>query len=97
MSDLRYLYIVLPNKNTMDTEKEINEKIMKITMVIQENYPELSKYLNEMPVTIPVDNNPEVNVKALTKYYDTLLTLFRNYVAEHQLQNANRGNNNHHL
>ncbi len=81
----------------METEKEINEKIMKVTMVIQENYPELSKYLNEMPVTIPIDSNPEMNVQALTKYYDTLLTLFRNYVAEHQLQNANRASNNHHL
>ena len=81
----------------METEKEINEKIMKVTMVIQENYPELSKYLNEMPVTIPIDSNPEMNVQALTKYYDTLLTLFRNYVAEHQLQNANRASNNHRL
>jgi len=81
----------------METEKEINDKIMKITMVIQENYPELSKYLNEMPVTIPIDSNPEVNVLALSKYYETLLTLFRNYVAEHQLQNANRTYRNHHL
>jgi len=81
----------------METEKEINEKIMKVTMVIQENYPELSKYLNEMPVTIPIDSNPEMNVQALSKYYDTLLTLFRNYVAEHQLQNANRASKNHHL
>ena len=81
----------------METEKEINDKIMKITMVIQENYPELSKYLNEMPVTIPIDSNPEVNVQALSKYYETLLTLFRNYVAEHQLQNANRTFRNHHL
>jgi len=83
--------------STMETEKEINDKIMKITMVIQENYPELSKYLNEMPVTIPIDSNPEVNVLALSKYYETLLTLFRNYVAEHQLQNANRTYRNHHL
>jgi hypothetical protein len=69
----------------METEVEINAKIMKITMVIQENYPELSKYLNEMPITIPVDNRPEVNLKNLEKYYQTLLNLFRKYVAEHQL------------
>ncbi len=69
----------------METEEEINAKILKITMVIQENYPELSKYLNEMPITIPVDNRPEVNIKNLQKYYETLLNLFRKYVAEHQL------------
>ena len=49
----------------METEEEINAKILKITMVIQENYPELSKYLNEMPVTIPIDSNPKMNVKNL--------------------------------
>lgn len=81
----------------METEQELNTKIMKITMVIQENYPELSKFLNEMPVTIPTENHPQVTVNNLQKYYDSLLTLFRNYVAEHQLINANRSNNNHHL
>lgn len=81
----------------METEEELNAKIMKVTMVIQENYPELSKYLNEMPITLPVDTHPEVNIKNLQKYYDSLLTLFRNYVAEHQLINVNRRSDNHHL
>jgi hypothetical protein len=81
----------------METEEELNAKIIKITMVIHDNYPELSKYLNEMPVTIPIDNHPEVNIKNLQKYYDSLITWFRNYVAEHQLINANRNSNNHHL
>ena len=81
----------------MGTEEDINSKILKITMVIHENYPELSKYLNEMPVTIPIDSHPEVNQKNLEKYYETLLSLFRNYVAEHQLINSNRKSDNHHL
>lgn len=81
----------------METEEELNAKIMKITMVIQENYPELSKFLNEMPVTIPIDNHPKVNIINLQKYYDSLLNLFRKYVAEHQLVNSNRSSNNHHL
>lgn len=81
----------------METIEELNAKIIKITMVIQDNYPELSKYLNEMPVTIPVDDRPEINRKNLEKYYESLLTLFRNYVAEHQLINSNRNSNNHHL
>lgn len=81
----------------METEEEINAKILKVTMVIQENYPELSKYLNEMPITIPIDSNPEINVKNLQKYYDTLLTLFRNYVAEHQLNYINQRSGSGHL
>lgn len=81
----------------METEDEINAKILKITMVIQENYPELSKYLNEMPITIPVDSRPEVNVKNLQKYYDSLVTLFRKYVAEHQLNYINQRSGSGHL
>lgn len=81
----------------METEAEINAKIMKLTMVIQENYPELSKYISEMPINLPVDNNPEVNIKNLQKYYDTLLGWFRNYVAEHQLNYINQRNGQGHL
>lgn len=79
----------------MISDIDINEKILKITMAIKDNYPELSKYLNEMPVTIPNENHPEVNQKNLEKYYDSLVTLFRNYVAEHQLTNCNRSTNEH--
>ncbi|WP_395066861.1 hypothetical protein [Flavobacterium sp.] len=81
----------------METEEEINAKILKITMVIHDNYPELSKYLNEMPITVPIDKNPEINVKNLHKYYDSLLTLFRNYVAEHQLNYINQRTKSGHL
>lgn len=81
----------------METEEAINAKIFKVTMVIQENYPELSKYLNEMPITIPIDSRPEVNVQHLQKYYDTLVSLFRNYVAEHQLNYINQRSRSGHL
>jgi hypothetical protein len=81
----------------METEDEINAKILKITMVIHENYPELSKYLNEMPITVPIDSRPEVNVKNLHKYYDSLVTLFRKYVAEHQLNYINQRSGSGHL
>lgn len=74
----------------METEAEINAKIMKLTMVISENYPELMKYLNEMPITIPIDSNPEINTKNLQKYHDNLLDIFRKYVAEHQLNYINQ-------
>ncbi len=81
----------------METEEEINAKILKVTMVIHENYPELSKYLNEMPITIPIDRNPKMNVKNLEKYYDSLVNLFRKYVAEHQLIYINQHKNTGHL
>ena len=63
----------------MQTEKEWNAKILAITMLIQEKHPELSKYLAEMPVTIPDENHPEVNIKALKDYYDSLDSLIKRY------------------
>ncbi|WP_309641158.1 hypothetical protein [Flavobacterium sp.] len=70
----------------MKTEKELNEAILKITMAIRDNYPELSKYLNEMPVTIPISENPEINLKNLQDYFNSLDTLFRKYVINHNIK-----------
>ena len=70
----------------MKTEKELNNDILKITMAIRDNFPELSKYLNEMPVTIPVSNNPEINRKNLQDYFNSLDALFRKYVINHNIK-----------
>jgi hypothetical protein len=61
----------------METEKELNAKIMAITMQINEKHPELSKFLAEMPVTIPNENNPEVGIKSLKEYYESLNKLIK--------------------
>jgi len=70
----------------MKTEKELNNDILKITMAIRDNFPELSKYLNEMPVTIPVSNNQEINLKNLQDYFNSLNALFRKYVINHNIK-----------
>ena len=67
----------------MKTEAELNKNILKITMTIRNEFPELIKYLNEMPVTIPSDESPEINKKALQDYYDSLLDLLRKYAPNH--------------
>ena len=73
----------------MNTLDEINEKIAKMTAAIQENYPDLATYLKDMP--------EENDVEKRTAYYDSLLAKFREYVTDHQLQNANRKYKDHHL
>ncbi len=67
----------------MESEKELNSKIMEITMTIKEKYPELYEHLGEMPVTIPDTENPEINVKNLRAYYDSLKSLVKNYEHDH--------------
>jgi quercetin dioxygenase-like cupin family protein len=56
----------------MKTELELNAKIMAITMKIMEKHPELSELLNEMPITIPNVSNPDINIKLLEEYYESL-------------------------
>lgn len=68
----------------MKTEKELNSDILKLIMVINEKHPELSKYINEMQVTLPDRAMPEINVKHLQNYYDSLNDLLNKYVANHK-------------
>lgn len=68
----------------MKTEKEINDAILKITMKIRNDYPELSKYLSEMPVTIPDDSNPDINIKILQDYYKSLENILKKYIPNHR-------------
>ncbi len=66
-----------------DTEKDWNSKILKVTMMIREEFPELSKFLNEMPVTIPNEKHPKVDLENLKKYYDSLILILNKYRLEH--------------
>lgn len=59
----------------MKTEKELNAKIMSITNKIRENRPELIKYLDEMPITIPNGSDPEITRKILMDYIESLKNL----------------------
>jgi hypothetical protein len=62
-------------KKFMINRNELNEDILKITQLNNDKYPELSKFIEEMPVTIPNKNTPEVNVITFGK----LLQFFINY------------------
>ena len=77
----------------MRTEKEITEAIGKLTFEIREKYPEISKYLNEMPVTNPNEEHPEMNVKVLKDYYDNLVIMMKRYSAEHEPSTAEEKEN----
>lgn len=67
----------------MKTEKQYNADILKITLYIQEKYPELSKYINEFPVSNPDVENPEINVTHLANYYDSLINVLKKYAPTH--------------
>ncbi len=67
----------------MKTESQLNADILKITLIIREKYPELSKFISEMPITIPDIESPEINVKILQDYYDSLDSMMKKYGKSH--------------
>jgi len=66
-----------------DAEADLNSKILKITLTINEQYPELSKYIEEMPVTIPNEENPDITINNLKSYYESLSLMVNKYKLEH--------------
>ncbi len=63
--------------------EELNSKILEITMRIKNNYPELSKYIEEMPITIPNEEHPTITLKKLKTYLDSLNSILDQYLLEH--------------
>ncbi len=66
-----------------EAEKELNSKILKITLMINDHYPELSKYLEEMPDTIPDKKKSEITLKNLSSYYESLNSILKKYKSDH--------------
>ncbi|TDP60927.1 hypothetical protein [Flavobacterium dankookense] len=70
----------------MSSKDTLNSNILAITLKINNQYPELSKFLNEMPATIPNQENPEVNNHSLEQYYNSLVDLLKEYKETHQVK-----------
>lgn len=66
-----------------EIEKDLNAKILKVTMTIKEHYPELVGFLEEMPETIPDEKDPEITLKNLSAYYESLNSMLSKYKLEH--------------
>ncbi len=73
----------------MKNEEQWNKAILDITLKINSEFPELSKYISEMPVTIPDVEDPQINIKNLKEYYNSLDTLMKKYTNNHHSENEN--------
>ena len=72
----------LKRKEHEDIERDLNLKIMLVTTEIKDHYPELIKFLDEIPVTIPDEKNMEITLKNLKSYYDSLSSMLNKYILE---------------
>lgn len=63
--------------------KELMDKILSVTLIITEKFPELSKFLSETP-RLEVDyENPEISSNHLRDYYESLNSILNKYKLEH--------------
>tara|TARA_R110002072_G_scaffold15386_2_gene61814 strand:- start:607 stop:849 length:243 start_codon:yes stop_codon:yes gene_type:complete len=67
----------------MKTESEWSQEILKITMEIRQEFPELSKYIKEMPVQIVEKETEGEYISAMKKYRDSLTNLVGDYSKTH--------------
>lgn len=74
---------VSQNINFDEMEKDLNSRILEITLTINNDYPELSKYIEEMPVTLPVEADKQITINHLKSYFESLVSLLARYKLEH--------------
>lgn len=71
----------------MKTQSELQHEILNITETIHREYPELSKYIGEMPVCN--SDRQEVNVRSLEEFYQSLINLVDKYAVTHSREVRN--------
>jgi hypothetical protein len=68
----------------MKTVKELLSEISNLIRKIETDYPDLYKYLDENPVTIPNMQHPKVSTEELQNYLNTLNDLINKYKKNHK-------------
>ncbi len=68
-------------KTQLKTKPELLQHIISITSKIHNEFPELSKYINEMPENNSVGD--EIDIRNLEEYLHSLEDLVNNYADTH--------------
>lgn len=67
------------------TIQKLLSKISELVRVIEEDYPELQKYLDETRTTVPKSNeDSEINKKDLEDYLNSLTSMIDEYKNAHK-------------
>ncbi len=59
----------------METEHYWNDRIMEVVEKLRKSHPELVKYIDEMPITIPDERDPNISIRVLKEFYESLINL----------------------
>lgn len=68
----------------MKTMQELLSEIMLITNEIETEHPELYRFLEENPMTIPSENHKTIDKPTLEEYLDSLRQVLEHYLEAHQ-------------
>ena len=74
---------IVNNCRKMQHQDELSKKIFLTTVKIQREFPELIKYLDEIPRNFQSNTEKDVSHKALKDYLDSLNDLLETYAKEH--------------
>ncbi len=72
---IRWMHSLHP----VSMKDDFSGDILRTTLLIHQTHPELSKYLDEMTVTLPDVSNPVISNQVLMEYSETLHTLLNSY------------------
>jgi hypothetical protein len=67
----------------MKTKAKWEQDILNITINMDKEFPELSKYLNEMPLKVSNKDKDVINIKNLEEYYNSLMEMLEEYSKTH--------------
>ena len=68
----------------MKTQNELTAEITNLTTMIQDKYPELYRSLDENPVTIPNETNPNIDQKEMSEYLEGMIQSLRKMIGNHE-------------
>ena len=67
--------------------KTLLQESIDLTCEIETNYPELYRYLDESPLTLPVSSHPHMDKAVLQEYLQGLRELLRHHLETHKAEN----------
>ncbi|MFN3756856.1 MAG: hypothetical protein ACK4RM_07860 [Flavobacterium sp.] len=73
----------------MKTIAEIEKDILDITLQIQNYYPELSKYIEEIPVNYDRADRNQISIKNMQDYYNSLVEIVSKYAKNEEIKTEN--------
>ena len=68
----------------MENKNYLSKEIFLTTEKIKIKFPELIKYLDEIPLNFPLNTQKEVSNNALKDYLESLNGLLETYATEHK-------------